>query len=334
MKPWLSALFVLVPMALCQPADAQTFSRIVAFGDSLTDVGNVAGITEKGESPRIKGYYEKTHFSDYWIWIEYLADYWGLPPTTPGRGSTTSLPRRPGGSSWAWGGAEAASGTVQPDGVTEPFPNLLTQVQSYLSYYNSLDPLALYVVWAGADNLLIGGSFGPLAAKKAVKAVITSMRKLERHGARQFVVLNMPSLSITPRAQEGGIVYETIAKIYTDSFNYFMKKYLKRLKDEPHFDATVYSVDAYAATQLIWDTVKDTGTYTPDYFVPGPPVVIENVTDEALDVYQSTGYFPENYLFWDGVHPTTQGHQMVAGKILQAIQQGCSAARGATAIRC
>jgi hypothetical protein len=38
------------------------FDNIIAFGDSLTDVGNVAGVTEPNVAPRINGYYQETHF--------------------------------------------------------------------------------------------------------------------------------------------------------------------------------------------------------------------------------------------------------------------------------
>ena len=54
---------------------SRPYSEVIAFCDSLSDVGNVAGITEEGTSPLIDGYYEETHFSDNIIWIEWLADY-------------------------------------------------------------------------------------------------------------------------------------------------------------------------------------------------------------------------------------------------------------------
>lgn len=51
------------------------------------------------------------------IWVEILADYWGLPPREPGRGKSKLLEPRPKGNTWAWGGSEAGSGSVQPEGV-------------------------------------------------------------------------------------------------------------------------------------------------------------------------------------------------------------------------
>lgn len=298
---------------------AQPFNQIISFGDSLTDVGNVAGLTEPGFSPVINGYYEETHFSDNILWIETLSDYWGLPSRTPGRGDSTTLPPEPKGNTWAWGGSEAAKGSVQPTGVIEPIPNLLNEVQQYLETHIPTQN-TLYAIWSGADNLLVGGKFGPKAAKEAVQAVETAMRKLERAGARNFLIFNMPRLGDTPSAQSGGRIDIIAANLYSDSYNTALKKTLRKLREDPSFAAEIYFVNAYTELVLAVDTVKNGGVYTPKFFVPGPPVVISNVTDEGLVYFNSTGTFPTNYLFWDDVHPTTQGHQILAGLVLKAIR--------------
>ncbi|MEO6848141.1 MAG: hypothetical protein ABI443_10915 [Chthoniobacterales bacterium] len=88
------------------------FDNIIAFGGSLTDVGNVAGVTTPGYAPVINGYYQETHFSDGPLWIEDIASYWNLPAPTPGRDSDTTLPPQTSGTVWAWGGSEAGSGTL------------------------------------------------------------------------------------------------------------------------------------------------------------------------------------------------------------------------------
>lgn len=297
---------------------ARPFEEIIAFGDSLTDVGNVAGLTEKGVAPVINGYYQETHFSDNVIWIEILADYWGLPQRTPGRGHSTSLPPQPKGNTWAWGGSEAALGSVQPSGVTEPIPNLLKEVNQYLST-NTPNEKTLYSIWSGADNLLIGGKFGPKEAIHAVKTVETSMLRLEEAGARHFLIFNLPKLGDTPSAQSGGRIDRIAADIYSDSYNRALKKTVKKLQKNPHFSAKIYFVDTFKELVLVVDTVKDGKTYTPRLFVPGAPVAISNVTDEGLDYFNTNGTFPTNYLFWDDVHPTTQGHQVLAGLALKSL---------------
>lgn len=300
---------------------AQPFDGIIAFGDSLTDVGNVALLTIPGNSPVINGYYKETHFSDNIIWVERVAEFFDLPDPTPGRGNSTTLPPEVNGTIWAWGGSEAASGTVQPPGVTEPIPNLLTEVQEYLAS-NVPNRRTLYAIWSGADNLLIGGKFGPKAARQAVKTVTTAMQLLASAGARHFILFNMPKLGDTPSAQAGGIFDEAAADLYSDSYNSSLRHALRRLRRDPTFDAKIYFVDIYSELVRVVNTVNNGDVYTPRFFVPGPPVEISNVTDQALDVFNSTGTFPTNYLFWDDVHPTTQGHQVVAGLVLRSLWRG------------
>jgi phospholipase/lecithinase/hemolysin len=319
MKTFVIAVFAL--FGLAQTAHATTsspFSTIIAFCDSLSDIGNVAGITIPGNAPVVEGYYQETHYSDDIIWIEYLADYWGLPAPTPGRGDTTSLPPEPDGTSWAWGGAEAAAGTTQTPSVTGPYPNLLVQTEQYL-LNNRPDRDALFVMWCGADNLLVSGEFGPQAARDAVATVIGAMRALERAGARNFLVVNMPKLGVTPFAIGGGPATQLAANLYSLAYNSFMDFRLALLRADPRFRANLYFANAYTELALMVDTVNSGEPYVPAFFVPGPPVVIDNVTDQALDVFNETGAFPKHYLWMDGVHPTTEGHQIIAGKMLQAV---------------
>lgn len=314
-------LGVLLLLLSTHKGNAITFDNIIAFGDSLTDVGNVAGLTEPGYSPVIQGYYDENHFSDNLIWVETLGNYWKLPERIPGRGSSTTLPPLSNGNTWAWGGSEAASGSVQPTGVTEPIPNLITEVEQYLAV-NNPEHRILYSIWSGADNLLVGGKFGPRAAKEAVAAIETSMRMLERAGARYFLVFNMPKLSDTPSAQAGGRIDKITADIYTRAFNKALRQTVENLRDEYSFRAKIYFVDIYAEIVHVVDTVNHGNTYKPDFFVPGLPVAISNVTGEALTYYQANGTFPTNYLFWDDVHPTTQGHQVIAGLVIRSVKRG------------
>ncbi len=51
---------------------------IVAFGDSLTDTGNMFGLTN--ECYPVAGFYFDGHFSNGMIWIEYVAEAMGIEP--------------------------------------------------------------------------------------------------------------------------------------------------------------------------------------------------------------------------------------------------------------
>ena len=311
---------VTIAVLLCKPCfgKSMTFDNIIAFGDSLTDVGNVAGVTNPGVAPRINGYYKKTHFCDNILWVEILAAHWGLTARTPGRGDTATLPPRTGGNTWAWGGAEAAAGADQPSGVTEPIPNLLTQVREYLAS-NTPGPKTLYAIWSGADNLLVGGQFGPQAAAAAVDAVKSAMIDLEKAGARHLLIFTMPKMGDTPDAQSGGRAAIAAANLYSASFNPALRAAIRQFRKNRRFRAKIYVVDAFTELARIVNTVNRGRTYKPRFFVPGAPVSIDNVTDTGLDNFNANGTYPTSYLFWDAVHPTTQGHRIVAGLALRAV---------------
>ena len=79
----------------------------------------------------------------------------------------------------------ATAGAVTPD--------LATQVSAYQSTVPSADPNALYVVWAGGNDIAAGAP-GSLAANN----VISAMNTLASFGATQFLVPNMPDMGLVP----------------------------------------------------------------------------------------------------------------------------------------
>lgn len=318
----MSRLFhaVLACAFACGAAQAAPFSDMVSFGDSLSDVGNVAGITVNGYAPLVNGYYQQSHFSDNVIWNETLANYWGLPARTPGRIATGPLPAALSGNVWAWGGSESSGTSVSPSWVTSPIPGLLQETSSYLANFTP-NSTTLYSIWSGADNLLVGGHFGTEAASSAVTAVKTAMVDLENAGARHLLIFNMPKIGDTPYAQAQGPSYIAAANLYSTSYNTPMNTALAELQSDPGFLASIYFVDVYTPLEQVVATVNGGGTYTPNFFVPGAPVAITNVADKALDYFQTNGTYPDGYFFWDIVHPTTQGHALVAGLALQAVPE-------------
>src|SRR5271157_3037833 len=111
----LAWMIVLAVTTLGTSLQAGDITGIVAFGDSLSDVGNVylatGGMNPSppnppnlypGGPPNPGGSYDPGHFSNGPIWLEYLAHSLGVAAPTP------SLK---GGTDYAWGGAENGNGT-------------------------------------------------------------------------------------------------------------------------------------------------------------------------------------------------------------------------------
>src|SRR5947208_1472956 len=101
---WGAALLISAP-ALTNPAAAGPFSNLVMFGDSLSDIGNIA------QAPLINTpgpYYWNGRFSNGPVYAETLATGLGLPPLSR---STAS-----GGTDYAYGGAKT-TGTAFLDSL-------------------------------------------------------------------------------------------------------------------------------------------------------------------------------------------------------------------------
>jgi len=155
---------------------AGDITGIVAFGDSLSDVGNTylaAGI------PPSPPYYQG-HYSNGPIWLEYLANSLGVPAPT------ASLA---GGTDYAWGGAETGSGLSY-----EGTPNIGSQISTYLA---SNTPLStqLITIWGGANDFLNGGVTNPAVP---VANLISEISTLAAAGGKQFLVPNLPLLGDLP----------------------------------------------------------------------------------------------------------------------------------------
>lgn len=70
------AVVGLLALPLAAQAGSMPFSRIVAFGDSLSDIGNFYRLTGGVLPPPP---YDNGRFSNGPLWIEYLADDLGMP---------------------------------------------------------------------------------------------------------------------------------------------------------------------------------------------------------------------------------------------------------------
>lgn len=192
-----------VAITASSAAQAQQFSEVVSFGDSLTDAGNVG--TLNGLPP-------DTSFTtnNDPVYSQILSSLLGL-------GNQTNIsPLIPGsnGTNYAYGGACAIqNGTATVVGafscVNSPASfSLQTQFTNYfLTHGGVADPNALYTYWAGANDVLTGATraqqFGnpAIAQSYAGQAALTAIGQiaaLQNAGAKTIVVFNLPDLGKTP----------------------------------------------------------------------------------------------------------------------------------------
>ncbi len=196
--------------------------EVVIFGDSLSDTGNMFGISDAlfdslglpPDTPRIPPsppYAER--FSNGPVWVDHLAQRYGAGPVNNAflSGALTG-----GFDNFAVGGAYANSYPFPP-GVggggdsfntndrflgAPGFPGLQQQVELYsLLSGGSASATAWHVVWAGANDLVFAdeqGSTAPQLAGAAVTKVREAIETLAGFGATEFLVPNIPDIGLTP----------------------------------------------------------------------------------------------------------------------------------------
>src|SRR3984893_10989036 len=180
-------------------AHAQDYTSIVVFGDSLSDTGNVAHLTQDKYGVRIPGPladYTDGRFTDggdtlpaaqkyFGVWVEQLAATLPSKPII-----TNSLD---GGTNYAYGFALTGSGTtlltLTPT-LSVSVNNLGQQINDYLATRPVISNRTLFVVWGGANDILTATSLDDV-----IKASIEETKDVQRLLAAGGPPVTLPYLS-------------------------------------------------------------------------------------------------------------------------------------------
>src|ERR1700679_4168831 len=200
-----AAVFVFVLVTAV--ASAQKYTSIVVFGDSLSDVGNDADLTQAKYGFRLPGPafdYTDGRFTDgmdtvpaahnyFGVWIEQLAaTFPAKPPIKP------SLE---GGKDYAYGFAFTGAGTTDftfgpGDELSITINNIGLQVTDYLATHPKIDDKTLFVVSGGANDVINATS--PKVIIDAAVDEAGNVQRLVEAGATQIIVPNLPQLGAIP----------------------------------------------------------------------------------------------------------------------------------------
>ena len=286
----------------CLPLRAgAAFDRLYVFGDSISDVGNVQTITS-GLAPLVPPtpgpYYFNGRYSNGQNFIDTVSAGLGLGPVVP-----SVL----GGSNYAHGGA-LATGTPPPTSLV--VQDIDDQVSQYLAAHPVGSPTALYVVYAGSNDVITDPSSGAAAAA----SIATSIGRLYDAGARHVLAPNLPLLGIVPR-NNGNPALAAAADAATAQFNVALAASLDRLESEKP-GLSLYRPDVAG---LFGDIVADPAAFG-----------LTNVTRPAApglqigDQTYNTSLIvpnPDQYLFWDDLHPSRAGHALLGRAALAAVPE-------------
>ena len=297
-----------------------TYSAIYAFGDSLSDAGNLSIFTSlTGTEPVSPPYYQEKYgaitgnvFSNGPTWVQDLSIALGLGTLTP---SLT------GGTDFAYGGAETGA---TPQNANDPkiqaisLPSQILQFEAAVPHPSAN---ALYTLSIGGNDLFdILAATGLTASQQttdvndAVANAIGFIKQLVGDGAKNLLVLGVPDLGQVPEVTSGLIngsntpsaALDAEASQLSAEFNTDLASQLASLATADGLNAHV--VDAY---QLIDNAVADPAAYGLTNVTA--PVWSGSYTSSSSGTLAASGAAAQDqYLFWDHVHPTETGHQLIA----------------------
>ncbi len=305
---------------MSQTSAPLTYSVIYAFGDSLSDAGNLSILTKlTGTEPVSPPYYQEKYgaisgnvFSNGPTWVQDLSIALNLGTLTP------SLV---GGSDFAYGGAETGPTPQNASNTEIQAISLPAQILQFDAAVPHPSANALYTLSIGSNDLLDILSATGLTAQQqtadvnaAVANEIAFVKQLAGDGAKNLVVLNVPDLGKVPYITEGVVngsdtpsaALDAEASQLAAEYNTDLASQLSSLASADSLN--VYVVNAY---QLIDNAVADPAAYGLTNVTS--PVWSGSYTSSTSGTLAATGAAAQDqYLFWDHLHPTETGHQEIA----------------------
>jgi cholinesterase len=179
------------------------------------------------------------------------------------------------------GGSQTAHGSLGLPGMQDELAESAALVAS------PLVSSSLFLVWGGANDFLTDGS--PTVAAANVDAIVAA---LESDGAQHILVPGLPNLGLTPDyAADPGA-----ATAYTDAFNTAL---VAGLPGDAIYFNTANLLDQVEADPAAFG--------------------LTNITEPCFNG-STVCADPNQYLFWDGFHPTTAADTILADQFEQAAE--------------
>jgi thermolabile hemolysin len=206
-------------------------------------------------------------------------------------------------SNFAGGGA--TTGLDADRGV----PGMTAQVRSFLQANPTLNGDGLYALWAGANDYFQGRQDVAVPVEN-LRAAIAA---LAQAGARRFLIGNLPDLGQTPAAR-GQEASATLSQL-SQSHNQALRQTLAQMRqDLPGVQLVLLDIEGLFGSAIA----------NPAQFG------FTNVTSSCLTAAGLCTQ-PGQFLFWDGIHPTTAAHQSIAANAQQTLETAGLLPRGQAA---
>jgi phospholipase/lecithinase/hemolysin len=157
----------------------------------------------------------------------------------------------------------------------------------------------LCVIWIGANDFSEG--IDPAQTVANIKDGIT---KLSKAGAKNFAVLNIPDLALTPHIKALGGATPLAARQFVFTTNVLLEVELLRFAFLRRINIQLVDINAI---------------FVPLVCQPARFGFTNSITPALAALAGNPHTNPNDYVFWDDFHPTTNVHQIAAGFIYKAV---------------
>lgn len=280
---------------------AANVNKVVVFGDSLSDNGNLFHYM-KEQLPMSPPYYEG-RFSNGPVWIELLVN------------SSFAHDKKSHLLDYAFGGA----------GVSEDPDNLFSlhkQVDSYLLTHNDkAESDSLFAVWIGSNNYLALPEDEANTVKEVNDGISKELQRLVDHGAKYILVANLPDLGHVPAAKDFDEP-ELLSRL-SKAHNEELERHMGDLKvKNPSIEWVFFDVYTEVNDMMnypgsfgftnVTDTCYEAAAQEPSHKMALriAAAVQSKYTANACD----------GYLFFDPVHPSIIAHKIMAKRTREMLE--------------
>lgn len=294
-KAWMAAACA-AGLMVAAPVQAQSYSNLFVFGDSLVDSGNAreARLASGGvdPAPPSQGYFDGRFSNGY-----NFADYLSL--SISGAPATAYLS---GGINFSVGGAQAA------EVLGDASPSFAEQIGTFKASGTVFNTDSLVLVTLGGND--VRGELSKLGTipgykpdlAPAVNAFTAGLSSLVALGARNIVVTGLPDIGQIPAVTLLGIPQLSAAGTQLSfQLNQTFAQVVSGFAAPTDLNLQFFDLFSYQASIYADPTAFD---------LPGSL----NTKDACLRV---PGAAPncEGLVYFDTVHPTTQVHRAIANGI-------------------
>lgn len=165
---------------------------------------------------------------------------------------------------------------------------------------------SLFVLWGGANDFFVDPATGPAGAAN----IATFLSTLYDKGARSFLVPNLPDLSLTPYGQSLSDSDRAGLSFLSNGFNQALHGSLETLRaTKGGITIVEVQVDDILGGLIASDTAMAALGFDPaKKFEPCFSIATLSACAN-----------PDQYLFWDSVHPTARAYQVLGGYFANAV---------------